>query len=66
MMNNRVLTDEKYKVATSRNEKHLVSVLNALECTAQLLIGAEGRSGYGPFAAAPVHEPLQSPSPVAG
>lgn len=52
--NNHILTD---KVATSRKEKHLVSVLNALECTAQLQMGAEGRSGYIPFSATPVHQP---------
>lgn len=66
MMNNHVFTDEKYKVATSRKEKHLVSVWNAVKHTAPLLISAEGRSRYGPFIATPVHELLQSPSPVAG
>lgn len=56
MTNNHILTD---KAATSRKEKHLVSALNALECTAQLRIDAEGRSGYIPFSATPVHQPLQ-------
>lgn len=62
-MNNHTLTDEKYKVATSRKQKHLVSVLNALECTAQLLLGAQG---YVPFSAAALHGRVQSPSLVTG
>lgn len=41
-MNNHILTDEKYKVAATRKEKHLVSVLNALGRTARLLLGAGG------------------------